>query len=172
MIILPYAIIVSLIAYCLNYQLIVGDKKQIKIKKTLAIISFIVLLFFVCNIAVLIEYQLNSRALIRFATENIIKVKNHYILGKGLFITMFLSVVTFAYNYFAAKVRAKKLAQEAAKVNYEIDNEPEETPFWKKHHLLEVLCYIVLSTITYMIASSLFLNFIAFVAKNYIRYNM
>ena len=98
-----------------------------------------------------------------------------YILRIGL--VMLAAVVLMIIggtlgNYFAAKARAKKLAQEAAKVNYEIDNEPEETPFWKKHHLPEVLCYIVLSTITYMIASSLFLNFIAFVAKNYIRYNM
>jgi len=172
MIILPYAIIVSLIAYCLNYKLNVSDKKQIKIKKTLAIISFIILLFCVCNIAVLLEYQFNSRALIRFATENIIKVKNHYILGKGLFITIFLSIVTFVYNYYAAKIKAKRLAKEAQTINYEIDNEPKEKSIFDKYHLFDVCCYVVLSTITYMIASSIFIDFIAFVVKNYIRYNV
>lgn len=172
MIILPYAIIVSLIAYCLNYQLNVGDKKQIKINKTLALFSFIILLFCICSVAVLLEYNLNSRAIIRFATENIIKVKNHYILGKGLFITIFLSIMTVVYNHHAMKIKAKRLAKEAEAINYEIDNETKEKSIFDKYHLLDVCCYVVLSTITYMIASSIFIDFIAFVVKNYIRYNV
>ena len=86
--ILPYAIVVSIIAYFLNKKLNVSDKKQIKIKKILSFATFSLLLFFICNISVLLEYQLNTRAIIRFATENIVTVKNHYILGKGLFIPL------------------------------------------------------------------------------------
>ena len=172
MMVLPYAIIVSIIAYCLNHKLNISDKKQIKIKKTLSLITFIILLYLVCNIAVLIEYQLHTRAIIRFATENIVTVKNHYILGKGLFITLFLSIVTFVYNYYESKVRAKRLAKEAEIVNYEIDNNTEEKSFFEKYHLLDILCYITLSTITYWITSTIFLKVIAFVVKNYIRYSI
>ncbi len=172
MIVLPYAIIVSIIACCLNHKLNISDKKQIKIKKTLSLITFIILLYLVCNLAVLIEYQLHTRAIIRFATENIVTVKNHYILGKGLFITLFLSIVTIVYNYYESKVRAKRLAKEAEIVNYEIDNNTEEKSFFEKYHLLDILCYITLSTITYWITSTIFLKVVAFVVKNYIRYSI
>jgi hypothetical protein len=172
MMILPYAIVVSIIAYFLNKKLNVSDKKQIKIKKILSFATFSLLLFFICNISVLLEYQLNTRAIIRFATENIVTVKNHYILGKGLFITLFLSIVTFVYNYYESKVRAKRLAKESEIVNYEIDNDPEEKSFFEKYHVLDILCYVVVSSITYFITSTLFLKFIAFVVKNYIRYNV
>ena len=172
MMLLPYAIVVSIIAYFLNKKLNVSDKKQIKIKKILSFATFSLLLFFICNISVLLEYQLNTRAIIRFATENIVTVKNHYILGKGLFITLFLSIVTFVYNYYESKVRAKRLAKEAEIVNYEIDNDPEEKSFFEKYHVLDILCYVVVSSITYFITSTLFLKFIAFVVKNYIRYNV
>lgn len=172
MIVLPYAIIVSMIAYCINRKINVSNKKQIKTKKILGMLFFFLLLFCVCDAAVLLEYRLNNRAIIRFATENIIHVKNHYIIGKGIFITLFLTLVTGIYNYFEAKIRAKKLAEEAEKVNYEIDNEPEEKPFVEKYHLLDVLCYVTLSTITYMITSALFMKFVAFVVKTYVRYNV
>lgn len=171
MTVLPYAIIVSMIAYCLNRKLNVNDKKQIKIKKILSIVTFILLLYCVCDIAVLIEYQVNTRAIIRFATENILTVKNHYILGKGLFITLFLSIITLVYNHFESKFRAKKIAKDAEKINYEIDNEPEEKPFVDTYHFIDILSYVTIGTITYLITSSLFMKFIAFVVKNYIRYN-
>ena len=44
--------------------------------------------------------------------------------------------------------------------------------FFEKYHVLDILCYVVVSSITYFITSTLFLKFIAFVVKNYIRYNV
>ena len=174
MMVLPYALIVSIISYCLNHKLNIRYNKHIKIKKTLSLITFIILLYLVCNLAVLIEYQLHTRAIIRFAKENIVTVKNHYILGKGLFITLFLSIVTIIYNYYESKVRAKRLAKEAEIINYEIDNNSEEKSFLEKYniHIIDVLCYITLSTITYWITSTIFLKVVAFIVKNYIRYSI
>ncbi len=172
MTVLPYAIIVSMIAYCLNRKLNVSDKEQDKTKKIIYLVIFILLLFCICSAAVLLEYQIHMRAIIRFATEKIMAVKTQYILGKGLFITLFLSIVTYVYNIFAAKFRTKRLLKEAEEVRFEIDKVQDDKPFWEKYHWKDVLCYVVLTTITYLITSSLFLNFVAFVVKNYIRYNV
>lgn len=171
MMVLPYALIISIIAYFLNFKF-VNEKKQIKIKKIFGLLSFILMLLCICSIAGLLEYNFNTRSIIRFATEKIIPVKNYYILGKGVFITLSLTLLTLAYNFFASKIKAKKLVEETNKMNYEIDSEPEEIPFWKKYQLLDILCYVVLSTITYIISSSFFLKFIAFIIKTYLRYNV
>lgn len=159
-----YAMIVALAAYY-NYCKLINDCDINSIfNKTLRMIVFVCSLFLMCSLASLLEFKLNNTALVRIISEKILNIKYEYILGKGLFISICITVMTLIYKVVANKIKPKIIVDKDS-----IDPYGGPSRYWNIRRLLDLAGYTILIMATYAVASTVFIKLVVWAVKTYVK---